>query len=95
MRVRHFGFLANHSKDRLSKCRQLLGLNYQLIFSDVRTEPLCNCYINKGPLRKKEKGGLNRRQKNQKGSRAVEGKRACQVLYGGLLQGEKRVLQTP
>ncbi len=26
MRVRHFGFLANHSKDRLSKCRQLLGL---------------------------------------------------------------------
>jgi predicted Zn-ribbon and HTH transcriptional regulator len=26
MRVRHFGFLANHSKERLSKCRQLLGL---------------------------------------------------------------------
>ncbi len=26
MRVRHFGFLANHSKDRLSKCRKLLGL---------------------------------------------------------------------
>jgi predicted Zn-ribbon and HTH transcriptional regulator len=26
MRVRHFGFLANNSKERLSKCRQLLGL---------------------------------------------------------------------
>jgi hypothetical protein len=26
MRVRHFGFLANNSKKRLSKCRQLLGL---------------------------------------------------------------------
>jgi predicted Zn-ribbon and HTH transcriptional regulator len=26
MRVRHFGFLANNSKGRLSKCRQLLGL---------------------------------------------------------------------
>jgi hypothetical protein len=27
MRVRHFGFLANHSKKPLSRCRQLLGLN--------------------------------------------------------------------
>ena len=26
MRVRHFGFLANRSKERLSTCRQLLGL---------------------------------------------------------------------
>ena len=26
MRVRHYGFLANHSKDCLSKCRQLIGL---------------------------------------------------------------------
>jgi predicted Zn-ribbon and HTH transcriptional regulator len=26
MRVRHFGFLANNAKQRLSKCRQLLGL---------------------------------------------------------------------
>ena len=26
MRVRHFGFLANNVKERLSKCRQLLGL---------------------------------------------------------------------
>jgi predicted Zn-ribbon and HTH transcriptional regulator len=26
MRVRHFGFLANNAKERLSKCRQLLGL---------------------------------------------------------------------
>ena len=26
MRVRHYGFLANHSKDCLSKCRQLVGL---------------------------------------------------------------------
>ena len=26
MRVRHFGFLANRSKQRLSRCRQLLGL---------------------------------------------------------------------
>jgi hypothetical protein len=26
MRVRHYGFLANHSKDCLSKCRQLMGL---------------------------------------------------------------------
>jgi predicted Zn-ribbon and HTH transcriptional regulator len=26
MRVRHYGFLANHSKDGLSKCRQLIGL---------------------------------------------------------------------
>jgi hypothetical protein len=26
MRVRHYGFLANHSKNALSKCRQLLGL---------------------------------------------------------------------
>jgi Putative transposase len=26
VRVRHYGFLANHSKDCLSKCRQLLGL---------------------------------------------------------------------
>jgi predicted Zn-ribbon and HTH transcriptional regulator len=26
MRVRHFGFLANNAKGRLSKCRQLLGL---------------------------------------------------------------------
>jgi predicted Zn-ribbon and HTH transcriptional regulator len=26
MRVRHFGFLANNAKPRLSKCRQLLGL---------------------------------------------------------------------
>jgi len=26
MRVRHFGFLANNSKGRLSKCRQLMGL---------------------------------------------------------------------
>jgi predicted Zn-ribbon and HTH transcriptional regulator len=26
MRVRHFGFLANNSKERLSKCRELLGL---------------------------------------------------------------------
>ena len=26
MRVLHFGFLANNSKKRLSKCRQLLGL---------------------------------------------------------------------
>lgn len=26
MRVRHFGFLANNSKKRLSKCRQLMGL---------------------------------------------------------------------
>ena len=26
MRVRHYGFLANHCKDVLSKCRQLLGL---------------------------------------------------------------------
>src|SRR5262250_2714692 len=25
MRVRHYGFLANHSKDCLSKCRQLIG----------------------------------------------------------------------
>jgi len=27
MRIRHFGFLANHSKHLLSKCRKLLGLN--------------------------------------------------------------------
>jgi hypothetical protein len=27
MRVRHYGFLANHSKDCLSKCRQLMGLS--------------------------------------------------------------------
>ncbi|MCH7915239.1 MAG: transposase [Deltaproteobacteria bacterium] len=27
MRVRHFGFLANHSNKPLSRCRQLLGLN--------------------------------------------------------------------
>jgi len=27
MRVRHFGFLANHSKKLFSRCRQLLGLN--------------------------------------------------------------------
>jgi len=26
MRVRHYGFLANHCKDCLSKCRQLMGL---------------------------------------------------------------------
>ncbi len=26
MRVRHYGFLANHSKECLSKCRQLIGL---------------------------------------------------------------------
>jgi hypothetical protein len=26
MRVRHFGFLANNAKERLCKCRQLLGL---------------------------------------------------------------------
>lgn len=26
MRVRHYGFLANHCKDALSKCRQLIGL---------------------------------------------------------------------
>lgn len=26
MRVRHYGFLANHSKDCLSKCRQFIGL---------------------------------------------------------------------
>jgi hypothetical protein len=26
MRVRHFGFLANNSKERLAKCRELLGL---------------------------------------------------------------------
>jgi predicted Zn-ribbon and HTH transcriptional regulator len=26
VRVRHYGFLANHSKDCLSKCRQLIGL---------------------------------------------------------------------
>ena len=26
MRVRHYGFLVNHSKDCLSKCRQLIGL---------------------------------------------------------------------
>jgi hypothetical protein len=26
MRVRHYGFLANHAKDCLSKCRQLIGL---------------------------------------------------------------------
>jgi hypothetical protein len=26
MRVRHYGFFANHSKDCLSKCRQLIGL---------------------------------------------------------------------
>lgn len=26
IRVRHYGFLANHSKDCLSKCRQLIGL---------------------------------------------------------------------
>ena len=26
MRVRHFGFLANNSKERFSKCHQLLGL---------------------------------------------------------------------
>jgi hypothetical protein len=26
MRVRHYGFLANHCKDCLSKCRQLIGL---------------------------------------------------------------------
>jgi hypothetical protein len=27
MRVRHYGFLANHRKDCLSKCRQLMGLS--------------------------------------------------------------------
>ena len=27
MRVRHYGFLANHRKDSLSKCRQLMGLS--------------------------------------------------------------------
>jgi hypothetical protein len=27
VRVRHFGFLANRSKSRLSKCRQLLDLD--------------------------------------------------------------------
>ena len=29
MRVRHYGFLANHRKDCLSKCRQLMGLSPQ------------------------------------------------------------------
>lgn len=29
MRVRHYGFLANHRKDSLSKCRQLMGLSPQ------------------------------------------------------------------
>jgi hypothetical protein len=31
MRVRHYGFLANHRKDSLSKCRQLVGLSPTLI----------------------------------------------------------------
>jgi hypothetical protein len=31
MRVRHYGFLANHRKDCLSKCRQLMGLSPALI----------------------------------------------------------------
>ena len=30
MRIRHFGFLANHSKKLLCRCRQLLGLNPDL-----------------------------------------------------------------
>ena len=30
MRIRHFGFLANHSKKLLSRCRQLLGLSPDL-----------------------------------------------------------------
>jgi hypothetical protein len=37
MRVRHYGFLANHRKDCLSKCRQLVGLSPALIPSPQRS----------------------------------------------------------
>ena len=39
MRVRHYGFLANHSKKALSRCRQLMGL-----LPPVPKSPKCSTY---------------------------------------------------